>query len=947
MVDKIVINISAAEGKVFEAAEVIHAKERDMVLGSITKILGENGRNIAQYDGNEDMPPYNAVFVSGVRGAGKTSFLHSIERTLKSNDPPYRDLYVLPFLDPTLIENKAHIFLTIISLIKSCADSEIDGNRNDNESTRCRKRCNLDEKLERLSCGLPALSDKVSSPKFWDDASLILQKGLNDMSAAFQLRKRFIDFLHEALKVLDKKAFVLLVDDVDTNFDKTRPMLETMRKYLATKNMIVIMAGDFELISAAVRGAQWENFGKTLLQQECGAYNVNSESASEGIIKYTRYVSGLESQYLQKIFRPELRVKLRSLMEVSEESTVIVSNGRDSDGKTLKAVYDDAFKMLGMASSRERGAYKEFCMGLALRTQIGMIKAMQKLLDEKGTAQKSDMDGFARDAVNLFMTYLVRKEIDTNKILESGTLLTIEMLNFLHSYHILDEYYQMEPISMDDITNGCITTLSVVFSDMTAKKPMLSLDFALRIPYMRNLQEAMKAKGSTSNMDELIEYTGVLTGRDTRQMICYATAYMCGALLKVNRSGIVSLKSLYRVRGRHKENKDALDFILDYKDKADDGAENIEITRAQRCIAYLPFSVCASNDGSPAEYVYCVFTLLASIIDFVRDASLDEGMQKDSYAKILERMAQVKTYLKRQSIGSVAANEDDEEEESEEDKNAEEKTVSNADEGWQVFGRMADKWKDYIKTLNVPIPTYIVAKIITRCYYAFLDIQKAYKGNTLGELMRLEVCEIFHAAIVEEYNETFHGRIEVRNILTDTRYLANDLGTKNTGYPKDAKAKTVHELLCVKGGTDFAMTRMLITCPLLVAFLKKDDLLNSIVQISKALLDTAGDTASTSGTNDFDSFYDGTIYKRLSLVSLAEKTSDKKKLSDSLVDITTDATSLIIIKQNIGYDTLMNGDEKEVTKQVAELFRPYSTKRITVRTIRKLRRVLKEDEITW
>ncbi|MCD8079453.1 MAG: hypothetical protein LUF04_03295 [Bacteroides sp.] len=56
-------------------------------------------------------------------------------------------------------------------------------------------------------------------------------------------------------------------DDVDTDFAKGWPVMETIRKYLTSPQLITILSGDINLYTLLIRKKQWENFGKPLLKK--------------------------------------------------------------------------------------------------------------------------------------------------------------------------------------------------------------------------------------------------------------------------------------------------------------------------------------------------------------------------------------------------------------------------------------------------------------------------------------------------------------------------------------------------------------------------------------------------------------------------------------------------------------------------------------------------------
>lgn len=72
---------------------------------------------------------YGTISVFGDRGVGKTSFLLSLRDKYIKND----SISVMPFIDPTLIEEKGHVFLLIVGIIDEMVQSHL---KSEHESVR-------------------------------------------------------------------------------------------------------------------------------------------------------------------------------------------------------------------------------------------------------------------------------------------------------------------------------------------------------------------------------------------------------------------------------------------------------------------------------------------------------------------------------------------------------------------------------------------------------------------------------------------------------------------------------------------------------------------------------------------------------------------------------------------------------------------------------------------
>lgn len=95
---------------------------------------------------------HDTISILGSRGSGKTSFLLSVLKYYRSKN----EVETIDIIDPTLIEEKGHIFLTIISQIKHSVDCKID-NWN-SENLNCSIKQIWRERLNDLALGIPSIS---------------------------------------------------------------------------------------------------------------------------------------------------------------------------------------------------------------------------------------------------------------------------------------------------------------------------------------------------------------------------------------------------------------------------------------------------------------------------------------------------------------------------------------------------------------------------------------------------------------------------------------------------------------------------------------------------------------------------------------------------------------------------------------------------------------------
>lgn len=229
-------------------------------------------------------------------------------------------------IDRTLIETKEHIIIVIISLIDAALD---DPSANPNVD-----RQNVDLARSEMAEGLGLLDGIGKSTPYgdeWEDPAWIMSRGLRKAAKGRTFEVKLQKYIDEALRVLNKKAFVLAFDDVDTNFQHGHSILETIRKYLASPQLVIMISGDLELYGRLVRRNIYEIFGNGVMEHDPKVIGEDKTGLSEA-------VQELEEQYLLKIVPPQNRIPmlpLSAILQAVDSSEVHVTPVGDEDQQEL------------------------------------------------------------------------------------------------------------------------------------------------------------------------------------------------------------------------------------------------------------------------------------------------------------------------------------------------------------------------------------------------------------------------------------------------------------------------------------------------------------------------------------------------------------------------------------------------------------------------------------
>jgi hypothetical protein len=337
---------------------------RDIILEHIDYVAKppeEGSRNTISYP-----RPHRAILIEGGRGSGKTTFLIKALTQLQKAEGVYKDIgeevWVLQIVDPTLIESKDHIVLLILQLIDDAVDEP---------SCRSKDTDALDKARNELAEGLGLIDGIGKSAAFgdeWEDARWVMSRGLEKAGKARWFERKLNIYINCALKVLKRKAFVLAFDDVDTNFENGHKILETLRKYLTSPQLVMLLSGEIDLYRRLVRRAIYDTFGNKVLKQESDLPN------------FRKAVLELEEQYLLKLLPPRHRIPMRPLGALMSERIGIETTGSSSSRYEILSWAEGRIrKLLREGDGRRESPF----LPVLFREHLRLVLTYLRALDDK------------------------------------------------------------------------------------------------------------------------------------------------------------------------------------------------------------------------------------------------------------------------------------------------------------------------------------------------------------------------------------------------------------------------------------------------------------------------------------------------------------------------------------------------------------------------------------
>lgn len=882
IINSIVINLQeSSNAKEYDFGNRIHQREFDRAINLIddriskVSLLKENEKY------STSKLRYNdTISILGSRGSGKTSFLLSLLKYYKLDDKNKDKAEVLDIIDPTLIEEKGHIFLTIISLIEESVSKKLNLSDCSPEDLGYQKKKEWKDMLRKLANGLPSMDGVGSSLEHsdWQDAEFIMDRGLKSVKAAINLEANFNDLVKCALKTLEKKIFIITLDDIDVDFRKGWPVLETIRKYLTSPQIVVLLSGDLKLYSKAIRKQQWKNFGKALLINEGEGLHKNSE--------YNDLVTEMESQYMQKVIKPENRIRLTTLFEKIKSYKVEVHINRNFNSNIIGSekndtlvlnLYKSILAAFGIKNKSQTEIYTSYLLTLPIRTQFQFLLEVQKLIKEETKEKKNQesrnhvkdidnqnpqfynekqIDGNV-DVMDAFLSDLFEKEIDVDLARNMPKMLNVIILKLLLKEQVLSEAYQLQPNTTDLSLNTCLMALSFLFSQKVKSNPHLIFDYFIKIGYTRNLltnigyAEQKDKKGKSllkPSIEGLCFYSGMFQDKVLRDVVGNITAYVESIPnSNQNRNGIIHLyATAHKDKNSNEKSKGRIDYEF--------GFRGSKLTTLQQTLAFIPLSILEFIEKRASSLTFSIYTLLGSIGELIRKIDVN-----DMENGLLE-LSQWRTYP-MVSFEKSLINLSDESE------YQEIKPIKDNSGNTELI-MWFKEWHNEFFKMDKRYSPYLLGKISTRTYYSFNSIRTLKECNlNLGVAMHRRLIALLNSILIEDVRENCNNiqGLNINNSISSDNIFINNLRFANS-----------------KIDSDFGFSKWLLRCPLFLLYL--DDEILKEEAFVKYIFDGKRERMMP--------FERNSIYEKLTNINIKESGIDTNTRQDGKISFSTDYSKI-------------------------------------------------------
>lgn len=779
---------------------------------------------------------HRAVLIEGGRGSGKTTFLLKALNEIRNGPEHGASFCVLPMIDPTLIETKDHIILVILQMIDSAVESQA--------SYDGRAQEELDRTREALAGGL-ALLDGIG-PKEpygseWEDSSWVMSEGLRKAKKGRLFEQKFNDYIESALKVLKKQAFVLAFDDVDTNFKRGHMILETIRKYLTSPHLFLVLSGDPDLYGRLVRKDIYATFGSDVMSHDADIIPVGKNSLSNATLE-------LEEQYLLKVLPPQYRIPMLPLGTLKDTIEIRPNEGDESNNLEDWAS-DKIRQQLREVKSNKHHPFLSVIFAEHLRLVLGYLRGLH-LAEIEPTASR-------RKVLQVFDTRLRAAGV-------TGILLQRGMFN--HTLRTIFEWFteRDEPSALIMFRNPetvneavILHCLALALADgLEDASAVLRALFTLALPAAMTKQPVLGGKDKPKEVLEFLwrrgeaflpdvaaRITSINRSSDMRGRL-RASVFGSVGLAKNGSFGSnqPAIARIYGISGQYDTR--ALTFeelktqssvsnqnsnwlkILEEQSKDDlKPLQNVswftidKLLEEERCGAFGPLLDLISfrhyNSSNEIQYSISALSLFAAIGELLATQTVkEEDIAKLSLEDVIPNFGQgvvAKT-------DDYASEQDTDDEASPNDETSQHSDFENDKQKYKDFIEDLDKWLNFARGLKdiTALSPSLLGTLANRMHDDLLDLDDSVRGADMtGQILHRQITNILNALVTVTAELT--GRRE---------------------SPKSSDAPLGRALRRTNAETLHPLSVVLLSCPLIWVFINQEGTFEQGANSSEKIIDT-------------------------------------------------------------------------------------------------------------
>ncbi|UJX40903.1 hypothetical protein K9F62_19820 [Desulfovibrio sp. JY] len=863
---EVVIDLAQSrEANALKAEELIHQP----ALRTIARLIGDILKRREDYvralnSNNKGLPvrTHDVITINGQRGVGKSTFVLSVLKILDSEGvkgllpkgdyglAPKENFHCLDVIDPTFLGDREVVLLTILQRIYQAVDDHRKKRCSSLEEHSDQRYESWQEKLRRLAKGLQVVGEfdngNGKNPDVsWEDEQFLLHEGISKAKHGRDFERDFRNIIHDSLALIGRDVFVLVFDDIDTRIDSGWKVLEVIRKYLTTPELIVLLSGDIGLYETVVRKEQMKQFDLNLKYSKDDVRNTERENELIGI------VDQLTGQYLMKVAKPSNMVDILNFGEYLRgvDTSILVNKSvgpKEVAIDVLMVLKYIVKECLFYRSSAEVEVYARVLADHPARTVVEILRCYSSIADDswevkpdaaKGGDKLGPAEGispakvasparksFHAGLAKIFYVPLHRLGFTTHQIQGIGSAQSFgDLITNLHKHGMFQHGVRLLPEFTEQAANDAMLALGACWAEAMTSNPALWLEYMLKVSLTKELM-------SWSGKDDVLEYVkhvGLTDIANSLKVARFSVSY-----IQQNPSDSSAKKMKFGTLG-----------TSSYRNY---------IKSWQKKYARLPFSKVVASGG---EFTFVsIFSIIGAVVELLSlggsgPLSFDE--QVKVFRNKIEDMAQLRSYPVfgfapvsgeksariKQTLSAIVA----------EDVDDIFYDMGYAEEA-ENFIKNLVLWGNYWKKQVRPVPVAVWSKAMTRFCYTLVSIDNAIPIDKapVGRYLHRCIIAFFNAVLVEEYLhlgvDTGTERVTLANPVTSDRIFSRNLAvlglakpfefesedpiiTCDIAYDENEDPYEQEQNEEIREGTteyseDFRLFRMLFSCPLWGLFLR-------------------------------------------------------------------------------------------------------------------------------
>lgn len=778
--------------------ELVQQKQYSHLKNEIESHLNSLARMQCRDDTDHPTGSGWTQFLDGTRGAGKSTFLHSVKKGLENEIAIKTQFAFLDLIDPSRIERSEIVLLIILQHIRTRVETVL-------KQHQCLKDENLRDEWRRAFKGVAgglSLFAKDYHPLNDLDPDLFLDWGLERASHSTSLRNKLHRLFATACRILSVQALILAFDDADTDSAHAFNLLECIRKYLDTPRVMVLVTGDLELYSLLVS----QHFAEAVTGRKTAAMELQlSDRQGNRSPQYLNMLDHLEEQYLLKLFPIRRRIQLLPLASVMLGTEFRVKHpGWGDDQKPLgKFVREIVRHGMRVKSPTDVDNYADFLLKQPLRSVLQVLDncaphipyALSPSDETQGWKHKPLTQALSHSLQALALSSLFKLSVDIDAIAaQELPALTLAMFNLSLRDGDIDTAPYLRPMSANGDIRVSFAALAVEVPNFCAEKPGLALRYLLRGPGSVSLYSLARDQRPTNATEEehakqFITYMGIGRREGGLDWARRATAVIglpySGARSQLVLPGVIGLN-------RRKRNKSS------------GHTANSAIREAiERTNTFPVFALCLVDvAGATSARTYAsIFNLLGFVEGLLtaNDAQAARAIFDRGYPTLS---------VTGPSWASQASSDAlDEEEE------AEVELSENERKARDTLWGTTETWREnalHLATETAPSAVFI-GKVWTRLFFSLKNASTKLRSKArFGEVMEIFALCVINAVMIEEADHHLRaGPTQGDNDFSIERN--NPLSSAST-FVRKLKKMSLQR-------SQFPFTAIVATCPLLLGLL--------------------------------------------------------------------------------------------------------------------------------